>query len=415
MIQDYLNANLLTITDDGDFKKLKKSSDEIAKKLLKNKAKIVSFTLAAIDPDISADNIDIIEVKDNIIKNWNTFTANSKDTPLTFIRAVILEALDSISVDINNAVLIWFASRNIIKYYNIISNEKEIILEFLSKLGNKINQEANETWALNNSTSSTKANLELKEVSAYMINATSLQKYLEDASGPSNAQGVANFDSPNQYWPNSAQNWSHQFAPIAAKGIKTIIDLSLKAIVTTVNENQKIIQNSVNNTLEKLQQEITSRSKSLQLRSELLWWKEACYSPSSDKSYKELADEMIPIVVANDYSSFIPVIYPRSIDYFLIEMFQGIKNDSNEEIEIEKLIELLNGNSEQLLQILPEINIEAEKVSLLSYILGSIRGKYDSKQFESLLGFQSNVKLSKIDFTVWLFHDFQLFKALNTK
>ena len=41
-----------------------------------------------------------------------------------------------------------------------------------------------------------------------------------------------------------------------------------------------------NNTLEKLQQEITSRSKSLQLRSELLWWKEACYSPSSDKSYK---------------------------------------------------------------------------------------------------------------------------------
>jgi hypothetical protein len=52
MIQDYVNANLLSITADEDFKKLKKASEEIAKKLLKNKTKIVSYTLSAIDPDI---------------------------------------------------------------------------------------------------------------------------------------------------------------------------------------------------------------------------------------------------------------------------------------------------------------------------------------------------------------------------
>ena len=415
MIQGYLNANLLTITDDGDFKKLKKSSDEIAKKLLKNKAKIVSYTLAAIDPDISANNSDILEVKENIIKNWSTFTANSKDTPMTFIRAVMLETLDSISDDINNAVLIWFASRNIIKYYNLSGEENRIAHEFISKLGNRINQEANNSWALSNKGDFSKNSIELKEVSTYAINSTSLQKHLEDASGPTNAQGVANFESPNQYFPNSGQSWSHQFAPIAAKGIKTIIDLSLKAIVTVGNENQKIIQNGINNSLEKLQKELSERSKSLQLRSELLWWKEACYSPSTDKSYKELTDGIISIITANDYSSFIPVIYPKSVDYFLKQMFQGIKNDSGEEIEIEKLIELINSNSEQIFQVLPEINTEAEKISLLTYIIGLINGKYDSKQFESLLGFQSNLKLSTIDFTIWLFHDFQLFKALNTK
>lgn len=414
MIQDYLNANLLSITDDGDSKKLKKSSDEIAKKLLKNKAKIVSYTLAVIDPNISADNVDILEVKDNIIKNWNTFTANSKDTPLTFIRAVMLEALDIISNDVNIAVLIWYSSRNIIKYYNIVGQEREIIFEFLSKLGNKINQEANDTWALINNNVN-KTNIELNEISKYLINDDTLQKYLEDASGPQNEQSQTNFASPNPHWPNAAQNWSYQFAPRAAKGIKTAIDPSLKAIVTVVNENQKIIKTGINNSLEKLEKNLSERSKSLQLRSELLWWKEACYSPSTDKSYKEFTDGIISIITANDYSSFIPVIYPKSVDYFLKEMFQGIKNDTGEEVEIEKLIELLNDNSEQLLKILPETNIEAEKVSLLTYILGLIRGKYKSKQFESLLGFQSNVKLSKIDFTVWLFHDFQLLKALNTK
>lgn len=96
-------------------------------------------------------------------------------------------------------------------------------------------------------------------------------------------------------------------------------------------------------------------------------------------------------------------------------MFQSIKNDTNEQIEIEKLIELINSNSEQLLQVLPEINTEAEKISLLTFIIGLIKGKYDLKQFESLLGFQADVKLSTIDFTLWLFHDFQLLKALNTK
>lgn len=414
MIQDYLNANLLSITDDGDFKKLKKSSDEIAKKLLKNKAKIISYTLAAIDPDISADNIDILEVKDNIIKNWSTFTANTKDTPFTFIRAVMLEALDNVSDDINIAVLIWFATRNIIKYYKLTGEEKRIIFEFLTKHGDRIDKEANNSWALYSGNLS-KTNIELKEVSKYLINDDTLQKYLEDASGPSNEQGLTNFASPNPHWPNAAQNWSYQFAPRAAKGIKTAIDPSLKAIVTVINENQKIIQSGINNSLEKLQKELSERSKSLQLRSELLWWKESCYSPSTDKSYKELTDGVIPIITANDYSSFIPVIYPKSVDYFLKEMFQGIKNETNEKIEMEKLIELIKSNSEELLNVLPEINAETGKVSLLTYIIGLIRGNYNSKQFESLLGFQADVKLSPIDFTVWLFHDFQLFKALNTK
>ena len=69
MLQNYLNANLLLLTDDGDFKKLKKSADDIAKKLVKSKSKIVSYTLTAIDPDLSVDDTDIVEVKDLIIKN----------------------------------------------------------------------------------------------------------------------------------------------------------------------------------------------------------------------------------------------------------------------------------------------------------------------------------------------------------
>ncbi|HNP66259.1 MAG TPA: GTPase-associated system all-helical protein GASH, partial [Aequorivita sp.] len=132
MLQQYLNANLIPLTDDGDFKKLKKSADYITKQLLKSKKKTISYILTAIDPDVSVTNPDIEEVKAIIIKNWSTFVTNAKDTPLTYIRAVILEALNDISKNINNSLLIWFASRNIVLYHKLIGKEKEIILGFLS-------------------------------------------------------------------------------------------------------------------------------------------------------------------------------------------------------------------------------------------------------------------------------------------
>lgn len=415
MLQNYLNANLLSLTDDGDFKKLKKSADDIAKKLVKSKAKIVSYTLSAIDPDISVDNADIVEVKNVIVKNWSTFATNAKDTPLTYIRAVILEALSGISDNINNSLLIWFASRNIVQYQKLIGKEKEIILEFISKLGNDINQKANREWALSNNDTLSKISFELKEISSYLINKETLQKYLEDASGPTNSQGTANFESPNPYWSNQQQNWSHQFAPRATKGIKNAIDPSLKAIASVVNENKNTIQNSLNKALEQVQEEVSNRNKSLQLRSELLWWKEAGYSSSTDKSYGELDKNILGIVLAYDYSSFIPTIYPKSVDYFLKETYKGLKGSTGEVLTLEDFLKAVQDHKEELKSIFPEEEALAGKSTLLNFINGLIWNKHQLAQFEELVGIPLNIKLSPTELTTWLFHDFQLVKILNTK
>src|SRR5690606_7961806 len=136
---------------------------------------------------------------------------------------------------------------------------------------------------------------------------------------------TANFDSPNPHWSNSAPHWSYEFPSRATKGIKTVVDACLKAIVTITNENKNTIQNSLTKILEQVQEEVSNRNKSLQLRSELLWWKEAGYSSSTDKSYGELDKNILGIALAYDYSSFIPTIYPKSVDYFLKETYKGLK------------------------------------------------------------------------------------------
>ncbi|CDT33208.1 conserved hypothetical protein [Sphingobacterium sp. PM2-P1-29] len=415
MLQNYLNNNLLSLTDDGDFKKLKKSSEDIVKKLAKSKAKIVSYTLSAIDPDIDVNNPDIIEVKEIIIKNWNTFTANAKDTPAVYIRAVMFEALNSISNNVNYSLLIWFASRNIVQYHKLIGKEKEIIFEFLTKLGNEINQKANKEWELSNNPTLSKIEIELKNVTKYLINDDTLKKYLEDASGPSNTQGIANFESPNPYWSNQQQHWSHQFAPRATKGIKNVVDSSLKAIATVVNENNENIKNSLIKALEQVQNEVSKKSKSLELRSQLLWWKEAGYSSSTDRSYDELDKIILGIVLAYDYSSFIPVIYPKSVDYFLKETSKGLKGNTREEVTLEEFLKTIQLHTEELKSILASEDLLAGKITLLNFINGLVWSKHQLTQFEELVGISLKIKLSSTELTTWLFHDIQLVKILNTK
>lgn len=415
MLQNYLNANLLPITDDGDFKKLKKSSDEIAKKLTKNKSKIVSYTLAAIDPDISVNNPDIIEVKEVIIKNWSTFASNAKDTPLTYIRAVILEALNSLTEVLNHSLIIWFGCRNITHHLKLTGNEKDIVLEFLSELCNQINRVANSEWALSNNNNSSKINVELKDITKYLVNDDTLIKYLEDAVGPSNKDGVANYASPNPHWPNANNSWSYEFPSRAAKGFKNAIDPCLKAIGTTMNENKNTIQNGLNKIAEQMQMEVSDKNKSLQLRSELLWWKEAGYSPSTDKSYKELDENILTLVLAYDYSSFIPVVYPKSVDYFLKETYNTIKLAEGQELTLKVLLSRFDTKSEELKQLLPESDTSIGKLTLLNFINGLIWNKYQLTQFENLVGIPLNTKLSPSELTVWLFHDFQLAKILITK
>lgn len=415
MLQKYLNANLLSVINDEDLKKLKKAADETAKKLAKSKAKIVSFTLLAIDPDVKADNTDVIEVKEIIIKNWSTFSTNAKDTPLTYIRAVVFEALKVLAEDTNHSLLIWFASRNIVQYQKLTGEEKKIILEFLSQVGNGISRKANLEWALSSNEGLSKNNFQLKEISAYLIGKDTLQKYLEDASGPHNAGGIANFATPNPYWPNQGQHWSHEFAPKAALGIKNAIDPSLRAISNVVNENRIVIQENINKVIENIQKEISNKNKSLQLRSELLWWKEARYSSSTDKSYNELDKRILETVMAYDYSTFIPPIYPKSVDYFLKETYMRVKEDTGKELTIEESLKSIQMCSDELKTILPESDILKGKSTLLNFINYLIWSKCELNEFENLVGVPLDIKLSNSELTTWLFHDFQLNKILNTK
>ncbi|WP_241314043.1 GTPase-associated system all-helical protein GASH [Chryseobacterium arthrosphaerae] len=415
MIQNYLEANLIVITDDNDVKKLKKAAEQVFKNLAKNKKKIISYTLSAIDPNTPADNTEIVEVKDIITKSWPTFTGNAKDTPVTYIRAVIFEALTTLSEDRDYANLIWLASRNAIKYFKLIGNEKDIVHEFIKKLGNEINQLAIKEWALNSKATLSKVEIKLKDIVRYGLNDDILVKYLEDAVGPTNKEGKANYESPNPYWVNDTNNWTYAFPTRAAKGIKITVEACLKAIVTIINENKDLIEDALLLELEKMQQQVISSNKSLALRSELLWWKEAAYSASTDKSYHEINKEVLGPILAFDYSVIIPPVFPRSVDHFLIGTYKGLGGLSTDEQSIRSFLENFEPYKEELKSVLPETDLSAGKITLLEYITGLVFNNSSIEEFEKRVGISLDTKIREAEFITWLFHDVQLSKILKEK
>lgn len=409
MLQDYLNENLLTITDESHAEKLKKASTEASKLLLKNKKKIILYTLAASDPQIPADNPEILEVKELIIKKLTTFSSISKDTPITFIRAVMLEALKDVATDIHIATAIWLTGRNIAKYYKIIGKESEIISTFFQSLGTRVNKKAIESWSLSDWNSSTNPNSEIKQLPHPMVETAALQKQLEDAIAPNNKSGSPNFSSPNPYWSDDPQNWAYEFAPRAAKAIAASINKSIKEQSDQYFANQK----SLNAALVAIQSD--GLSKVVNIKSELLWWKESCYSISLDKSYRTMLPGELQFAFALDYSSFVPNIYPKSAEYFLKETHNKLVTEDTGGLTFLDFMNFIVKSRDELQKVIPSPIVETGRISLLDFIKGIVWNKHQVDQFENLVGFPAEKNTSMSEITLYIFDDIQADKSTNNK
>ncbi len=246
-----------------------------------------------------------------------------------------------------------------------------------------------------------------------MINDESLTKYLEDSAGPTGKSGTANFASPNPYWSNQQTSWSHEFAPRASKAIKNSVDLSLKAIGNVVNENNIIIQSALNN--DKFVQSDKNKQRVLALRSQLLWWKEAAFSDSANQGYDELEKKIMVLILAYDYSGFIPTIYPKSVDYFLKHTYRNITGENKSEIDLQEFFDALQKTGTQLNNIFSETNLIEDLPNLLNFASKVSKNQVSISALTELTGIPEETKMKEEELVQWLFHDFLLLKVLKQK
>lgn len=408
ILQEYLNLQFIPLDDDSALDKLKKASGEIAKKLQKDKSKIIPYTLVALDPKISVDDSSLAEVKDVIIKHWSVFATKVSDLLVTYLRAVILEALQSISANTQLAGIIWLTGSSVYPYYNL-DRETDTLRQWLENIGDIYEQEAESQWGHPSELkpgNTTQFTLNTT-VNYSPVNAETFTNELKAASVTSQYGGE------NPYGTNNWHVWPDYFSKRAGEGIAKEINrslssqsLSLKKGLEGYNAQLNDFFSGLDKYFESISKQMILGTQSIQRRSQLLWVKEALYSVGQKMSYRDIPTSDLPFVLAKDIQSLITFIYPISVDFFTKEILRNVITDAEARLSFSNILDVNNLKSIQNILGLQN-TIDSSRKPLISYIQRLISNQTTIEQMESETGINPESEISLTDFTVYLLHDLQ--------
>lgn len=431
ILQSFLDNQFIKTDEGSHIDSLKKASGAVQRMLeqKKNKSKIIPYTLVSLDPTISGDDPVVVEVEEVIIKQWPAFrnsVVKTKDTPIAYVQAVILEALNKLSKDEKFAAIIWHSGCNIMSHYKLAGQE-EVLTSFLLNIGTKVEESARSSWGIIRNTQIDNIDpikITSPKVSIGKLSEDELKGHLLDAAVHSGWAPQAG-GGENPYTPaQNNVNWPKFFAERAAQGLSEEINAALtvqnKSLISISNSIQESIGSYLENFkpyMEQVSSSILQSSQSLNKRSDLLWWKQALYSSMFDVSYRKLDPLVMALVMAADLADSVSPIYPKSVDYLLEETLRDVLGD-----EIEKYVVLseLLGKLQQFSDIekllLERLYDESEnRKSLGACISGVLKEGMTSDEVFKYTGIDKNAKISLGELTVWLFHDLQANTLANAK
>ncbi len=429
ILQSFLDHRFIKTDESENIANLNKVVVELQKRLSKNKENIITYTLVTLDPTISDDDPIVQEVEALIIKKWRTFrnsVAKTKDTPIAYIQAVILEALNKLSKDENLAAIIWHTGCNIISHYRLAGQE-EILTSFLLDVGKKVEEVARNNWSILENAKIDPINsieLSLPKGSQAKVGEAELQGHLKAAAVHSAwANQAGGGENPNSQAANNFQ-WPKFFAERAAKGLAEEINAAL----STQNKLLTSISNSIQEALgsylaglkpylEQVYSSILQSSQSLNKRSDLIWWKQSLYSHRLDSGYRTLGPLALAVTMAVDLADNVSPIHPKSVDFFLKETLRDVLGDeTDKEVAVTELLDQLQQLSDAEKQLLENLCNENEsRKSLGACMADMMKEKMNADEFFRRTGLVKRAKISLGELTVWLFHDLKANTLANTK
>lgn len=420
ILQEYLNLQFIPLEEDSALENLKKASTEIAKKLQKDKSKIISYTLIAIDPQTPVTDTVLQEVQEVVIKNWKVFATKASDRLTTYLRAVILEALQTIAENPHFAGIIWLTGSNAIPYYNL-DRESETIKQWLEGIGYIYEEEAESQWNIS-------SDVKIGSLDAISVNATIASTQVSSDTFTANLKAASSYTShggENPYYVlNNPQQWSDSFSTMIGQGFAKEINNALATQTTSLKKGLTSYNTQLNEYFEKLgtyfegiSKQMVSSTESMQRRSKLLWVKEALYSVSMKKSYREIAESTIsdlPFILAKDMSTLITPIYPVSVDHFMKEILRCVIGNADEKVTLTSLLA-----SDKLQCVIGVIGnediVESSRKPLINFIQRISNNQTFIGKLKEETGIDPESEITLANFTVYLLHGIQSIRLSNMK
>ena len=426
----FLNKGLINVGGDDDkLGHLRQTAADLAAILEKAPAKTTPFALVAFDPDVPTTDQTIVEVEDALRQRWETYVNTFASTPITVFRAILLDALIK-ACGHNEIVAAAFvaSARNVLPFMEV-GGEREIWADVVGEIETRVEERSEREWATPESIFVPELKFESPSeaeirITSKRVNASIIRTKFEEAAGPQShaPDGTQRDTEGNPYWPqNNPQHWVYEFGTRTAKAVGdtingAIADLSIDGLDLPglTQDMTQVISEHLTTTL----QAVSGATAGLQRRTNLLWWKEALFSPSVRKSYREISPFEAATLMAYDMHQHIPTFSPASVAAFLRETVIDLPTiDQEQKFQIRKLVEKTRDAS-----ILAEIRIEASKLVAApagrSSILGlvgypEVELQIDDHDFRGLIGVKPDTMLTLPDWSVWVFRELQAARAIT--
>ena len=425
----FLSKGLINVGGDDDkLERLRQTAVDLTGILEKTPAKTSPYALVAFDPDVPTTDPTILEVEEALHKRWATYVNTFAGTPVTVFRAMLLDALIRACWKNDTVAAAFVASaRNVLPFMEV-GGEREIWADIVAEVESKVEDRSEREWATPASIFVPDLKFESLStteirISSKKLNTTNLGVRLMAAAGPqSNSpdRGTVQTEG-NRYWPhNQPQNWVYEFGTRTAAAVGEAInralgDLSVEGFdLPGMTEHMtKVISEHLTTTLHT----VSTATAGLQRRTNLLWWKEALFSPSARMSYRDMMPFEAAALMAFDMHGQISTFSPASVAAFLRETVTALPTiDQDRKAPIRELVEKTR-DADVLSQLRTEagklVSASAGRGSILAVIGHTDAAPRIDDRFRDRVGVKPDTALTMADWSVWIFREFQAARAVT--
>lgn len=425
----FLRKGLIDVGGDDDkLGRLRQTASDLSAILKKTPAKASPFALVAFDPEVPATDPTIAEVENTLRQRWETYINTFDGTPVNVFRAMLLDALIQAAGDDDTVAAAFVASaRNVLPFMEV-GGEREIWAEIVGEIEGKVEARAEREWATPESITvpeikfNSPSAVEIR-ISSKKVDRNSLGQKLRAAAGPNaHDQSQVIETQGNPHWAqDTSGQWVHEFGTRAAAAIGEAINRTTEGLsvegVDLPGITEDIIK-AMSGHLTATLQAVSGATAGLQRRTNLLWWKEALFSPNARMSYRDMAPSDAVALMAFDMHRQIPTFSPSSVAAFLREAVIALPTvDPEKEDPIRELVEKARNSN-----VLADLQMEASKLVPAPAGRGSVLAlighpdvvpQIDNHGFRDLVGIKPDVALTLPDWSVWIFRELQAARAVT--
>jgi hypothetical protein len=308
VLQTFLRMNLLDLAgDDSRLQKLEAAATDLADRCARDPSSALPILMAALQPEPAAEALG--EVGTIIERHWSTYRgAFQGGSAGTLYRAVAFQALfDAAELQPSLGVAMSLLLRNFLPFLERgkIDAAVKLLLDRADQIFVAEARSSN-MFAVGDMTAVTP-----ETVKPGKFERASIAKRIDEAVGPSNRAGTPG-ESANPQWSNAGPAWSYDFADRLTALLADYLDIAISSAAKYDADNFKALGSS-------LGASIARTHALLGCSNSLLWWRQALFSESAGKPYRELEPASLVTRAALDLATLVPDAYQRSLESFLTE------------------------------------------------------------------------------------------------